>query len=60
MELEQKIKYTFKNKSLLQTAVTHKSYSHEYNVENNERLEFLGDTILNMTVTEYITCIKFT
>ena len=54
MELEQKIGYTFKNKSLLQTAVTHKSYSHEYNVENNERLEFLGDTILNMTVTEYI------
>lgn len=52
--LEQKINYTFKNKPLLETAVTHKSYSHEYNVENNERLEFLGDTILNMTVTEYI------
>jgi len=54
MELEPKINYTFKNKSLLQTAITHKSYSHEFNVENNERLEFLGDTILNMTVTEYI------
>ena len=54
MELEQKIKYIFKNKSLLQTAITHKSYAHEFNVENNERLEFLGDTILNMTVTEYI------
>lgn len=53
-KLEQKINYTFKNKELLQMAVTHKSYSHEYNVENNERLEFLGDTILNMTVTEYI------
>lgn len=52
--LEQKINYTFKNKELLQTAITHKSYSHEFNVENNERLEFLGDTILNMTVTEYI------
>jgi ribonuclease-3 len=53
-KVEQKIGYTFRNKILLQTAITHKSYSHEYNVENNERLEFLGDTILNMTVTEYI------
>lgn len=53
-ELEECIKYKFNNKLLLQTAITHKSYSHEFNVENNERLEFLGDTLLNMTVTEYI------
>jgi len=54
ISLEQKIGYTFQNKELLTIALTHKSYSHEFNVENNERLEFLGDTILNMTVTEYI------
>ena len=53
-ELEEKLKYTFKNKELIKQALIHKSYAHEYNVENNERLEFLGDTILNMTVTEYL------
>ena len=47
--LEQTIGYTFKNKNLLRTALTHSSFSNEnkarkINVECNERLEFLGDT----------------
>lgn len=44
--LEEKIGYTFKNKDLLRTALTHTSYAYEHNVESNEKLEFLGDSIL--------------
>ena len=45
-ELESQIGYTFKNKNLLQTALTHTSYAYEKNVQSNEKLEFLGDSIL--------------
>ena len=44
--LEENIGYEFKNKELLKTALTHTSYAYEYNVESNEKLEFLGDSIL--------------
>lgn len=46
MALEKAIDYSFNNKSLLQKALTHRSYSRD----NNERLEFLGDSILNFKI----------
>ena len=53
--LEQKIGYSFKNKSLLENALTHTSYSNENkNKKNNERLEFLGDAVLELTISEYL------
>ena len=53
-EIEKKIKYEFKNKNLLETALTHKTYAFEAKtpVEYNERLEFLGDSILGFVVAE--------
>ncbi|MEK7615654.1 MAG: ribonuclease III [Patescibacteria group bacterium] len=47
----------FKNKDLLRTALTHRSYLNEnpsWNYEHNERLEFLGDAVLELVVTEYL------
>ena len=54
-ELEKSIKYKFKNKELLTHALTHKSCKKPY---NNERLEFLGDAVLDLIVGEYL-YIKF-
>ncbi|MBQ8829883.1 MAG: ribonuclease III [Burkholderiaceae bacterium] len=45
-ELEQRLGYTFKNIKLLKRAVTHRSYG----AEHNERLEFLGDSVLNCVI----------
>ena len=58
-ELEAKLGYKFKNISYLKTALTHSSYSNELklkriNVECNERLEFLGDSVLSITAAEYL------
>ena len=53
-KLEQNIGYKFKNKILLQTALTHTSYAYERKVESNEKLEFLGDSILEFISSEYI------
>ena len=53
-ELEKNIGYTFKNKQLLKTALTHTSYAYEHNVESNEKLEFLGDSILEFVSSEYM------
>ncbi len=54
-KLEEKIGYTFKNKKLLLTAITHKSYAFEKNKEGldeyNERIEFLGDAVLEHSVS---------
>ena len=47
---QDKINYVFKNKELLTLALTHKSASKE----NNERLEFLGDALLNFFITKTI------
>lgn len=55
--LEKKIGYTFKNKKLLTTALTHSSYANEHKntaKESNERLEFLGDSVLGLVVSEYM------
>ncbi|MCE5194333.1 MAG: ribonuclease III [Nitrospiraceae bacterium] len=56
-EFEEILKYSFKEKSFLEEALTHSSYFHE-NPENavsyNERLEFLGDSVLGLVVVEYL------
>ena len=53
-KLEQEIGYKFKNLSLLKTALTHTSYAYEKKVESNEKLEYLGDSILEFISSEYI------
>lgn len=53
-ELEGAIGYAFKNKSLLERAMTHSSYSGGKNNGCNERLEFLGDSVLQLTVSKYL------
>lgn len=53
-EIEKQIGYKFKNKQLLQTALTHSSFANENKVPSNERLEFLGDTILNFLISEIL------
>ena len=53
-DCEEKIGYSFKDKLLLRTCFTHTSYSNEHGEESNENLEFLGDSILNFTVAEYL------
>jgi len=50
-ELQHQIGYKFKNLDLLELALTHKSFS---NSKNNERLEFLGDSILNSIISLYL------
>lgn len=55
--LEARIEYTFKKKKLLQEALTHKSYAKEQTGKSppfNERLEFLGDAILELLVSHYL------
>lgn len=57
MELEDKINYHFKNKELLTVALTHSSYANErksQHIKYNERLEFLGDAVLSIVVSDYI------
>lgn len=44
----------YKNFSLYKTAFTHPSYANEHNTPNNERLEYLGDAIVNFLVAEYL------
>ncbi len=53
-ELEEKIQYKFKNRNLLKIALTHSSYANEHNLENNERMEFLGDAVLELSVSKYL------
>lgn len=57
--LEQKAGYTFKDSALARTALTHSSYSNEMRTKNvttqcNERMEFLGDSVLSVITSEYI------
>jgi ribonuclease-3 len=52
MSLENKIGYTFKNKDLINTALSHSSYAHEIKgQESNERIEFLGDAVLELVIS---------
>ncbi|MCL2389710.1 MAG: ribonuclease III [Elusimicrobia bacterium] len=48
------INYKFKNINLLQNALTHKSYASEHTQNSNERLEFLGDSVLSACVAGYL------
>lgn len=55
--LESVLGYTFKKKSLLKEALTHKSYAHENQKDIltfNERMEFLGDSVLELIISEYL------
>lgn len=54
-ELEEKIKYSYKDKNLLLRALTHSSYANEKQIQygSNERLEFLGDSVLGVITAEY-------
>jgi len=55
--LEKKLNLNFKNKDLLTEAFIHRSYLNEnpkINLSHNERLEFLGDAVLELVVTEYL------
>ena len=56
MTLEERIGYQFKNKKYLRRALTHSSYSNESKEkpESNERMEFLGDAVLSLVVSNYI------
>ena len=55
-QFEQIIHYEFKNKNLLQEALSHSSYANENkkNLNSNERLEFLGDSVLSIVVSQHI------
>ncbi len=54
-EFEEKIGYSFKDKSLLELALTHSSYANENKLKkNNERFEFLGDSVLGFVTAEYL------
>ena len=52
--LEKSLGYTFSNKELLKKALTHTSYAYEHSVESNEKLEFLGDSILEFISSTYL------
>lgn len=57
--LEKAIGYSFENKELLREALTHSSYAHELktkkiDAQSNERLEFLGDSVLSVVTSEYL------
>ena len=54
--LEKKIGYIFKDKSLLNKSLTHKSFANENGggLKNNERFEFLGDSVLDLIVSEHM------
>ena len=57
VDLQDKIGYQFNNVSLLKEALTHSSYANEHRLQNiryNERLEFLGDAVLSIVVSDYI------
>jgi len=55
-KLEQKLNYRFKNIKLLENALTHSSYANEVRSagSSNERLEFLGDSVLSIIVSEHL------
>lgn len=56
-EFEHIIGYSFKDKSLISEALTHSSYANEHRLNdmgNNERLEFLGDAVLEISISEYL------
>ena len=53
-KLETELGYVFNNKELLSQALTHTSYAYENKVQSNEKLEFLGDAILEVTISKFL------
>ncbi|WP_186565062.1 ribonuclease III [Lawsonibacter celer] len=56
-ELEERLGYHFENRALLENALTHSSYANEHKADglgSNERLEFLGDSVLGMVTADYL------
>jgi len=56
-KLEKELGVSFNNKNILKNAIVHRSYLNEhknFKIENNERLEFLGDAVLELIVTDYL------
>jgi len=56
-QLEDKIKYNFKDEEVISTAITHSSYANERKAKKlsyNERIEFLGDSVLSLVISEYL------
>lgn len=54
LQAAEAIGYSYKNIGLLSHALTHRSYANEHNVKDNERLEFLGDSVLSVVVSDHI------
>ena len=56
IELQKRIDYQFKDENLLKRALTHKSYANEMKqrVEHNEKLEFLGDAVLDLIIGDFL------
>ena len=59
MNLETKLGYTFRDPKLLELALTHPSWGHEQGrrLPHNERLEFLGDAVLELAISEHLYCL---
>ena len=53
-ELQKKLNYSFSDKELIATALTHSSYANEHRCQSNERLEFVGDSVLGMVVAMHL------
>ena len=53
LEIEKKLDYTFQDKTFLEEAFTHSSFAGRYNARSNERMEYLGDAVLQLAVTEW-------
>lgn len=51
--IEEKIQYRFRDRKLLKQAFTHSTYAHAFGGEDNERMEYLGDSVLQLVVTEW-------
>jgi ribonuclease-3 len=53
-DFENVLSYEFNNIELLKTALTHSSYANEHSLESNERMEFLGDAVLELCMSKYL------
>lgn len=53
-KLQKILNYTFRDQELILTALTHSSYANEHHCQSNERLEFLGDSVLGMVVADWL------
>ncbi len=53
-DAETRLKYKFRDGSLLETAFTHSTYANAHGTESNERLEYLGDSVLQLVVSELL------